>query len=141
MLNSLRHEMNDREFVVAVQRVVAHFGWRQVITPTGMLEQWSAFVDECERGYTFSMFEYANDRAIRDLLERVMFYPSVWKCSQMEMLRKDVNALDARFRACCRGDVLFAGSHLWWWCASVPALAEGDFAEDLAFAALIAVSP
>jgi hypothetical protein len=123
--------LNDAEFVGLVNKVVAGSGWRQLSTANQMVEQWSEFVDLCETGYDFSLYEFTNDRSIRDLLERVMFHPSLWDRVQMDGLRAAVEAIDERYRACCRTDVRFDGSDLRWWRACVPILAEGEFKDDL----------
>jgi hypothetical protein len=131
-INSLcSYQMNDLEYSDLVAQAIVRFGWRQLLSPAAMIDQWAGFVSECENGYSFSLFEFKNDRSIRDLVEFVMFFPLLWDCDQTMRFRESVEAVDRRYRACCRVDVTFPGSNQRWWQSCVPCSVEGEFELDL----------
>jgi hypothetical protein len=129
--------MNDLDFITSVEHLVTRFGWRRPMSPSAMIEEWAEFVEHCESGYELSIFEFTNDRSIRDLLEKVLFHPPFWGLQQIESLRESVEAIDARFRVCSRKDVSFPGNDLRWWRRCVPLCAEGELQVDLVSARLV----
>ncbi len=52
-------------------------GWlseraKRTLTLNQLLQQWGDFVVQIERGYQDSIYEYANDLSVRDLLEEIL---------------------------------------------------------------------
>jgi hypothetical protein len=45
---------------------------KRTLTLNQLLQQWGDFVVQVERGYQDSIYEYANDLSIRDLLEEIL---------------------------------------------------------------------
>ena len=56
-------------FLSEFSRAVAEFRWRTDLGPADAVEQWREFVDACTSGYASSIYEYENDRSIRDLIQ------------------------------------------------------------------------
>src|SRR5216684_3206081 len=52
-----------------LQRLSARAGF--TITLTGLAQRWAALVASVERGYADSIYEYANDVAVRNLLRQI----------------------------------------------------------------------
>jgi hypothetical protein len=71
--------------------------WRDD-TAGAVLERWSSFVEECEHGYRYDEFAYANEVMSRTTLEAAMREPSLARFPEMDVLRRRVAGLDARFK-------------------------------------------
>lgn len=121
----------NSDFLQRFEEFVGASRWRTVSTPTQLLEHWNAFVAACEEGYADTIYDYENERSVRDLLESALQDPVLKRYEETVALRDSVLEIDARFRAACRDDVELGGTDAPWWRRSVPKKAEGDFAEDL----------
>jgi hypothetical protein len=119
------------EFLRRFQEFVGATGWRKVLGPSQLVGQWEGFVETCEEGYGDTIYEYENERSVRDFLESVLSDPVLGQFEAIVGLRESVGAVDARFRAACRGDVQIGRTSDAWWRRCVPEKVEGDFAEDL----------
>lgn len=122
--------MSD-DFLKRFVELVSASGWRAVAGPSQLIERWDEFVARCEEGYDETIYEYENDRAVRDLLESVLTDPFLQQYKAIPVLRQSVDAADARFRATCRNDVQIGRTTDPWWRRCVPTKASGEFAEDL----------
>ena len=123
--------MSDDGFLRRFNEVVDAAGGRTPQWPSHLLELWEGLVQECEDGYTSTIYEYENDLAARTIIEAVLTDPQLSHVSDLEYFRQQVAALDDRFKAACRTDVRIGKPGAPWWAQAVPCGAEGDFAEDL----------
>lgn len=124
--------MDDpREFLARFEEFVGSSGWRTTPSPAQMVTQWDEFVEACETGYYSTIYDYENERSVRDLLDRALHDPILRKYPQTDELRQQVERIDQRFRQTCRDDVSFGGPDRPWWKRCVPRRAEGELAEDL----------
>jgi hypothetical protein len=95
-----------------------------------LLNDWSRFVTEVERGYRDSIYEYENDLSVRDLLERVVTAASPGLRAKLERAVADD---DRRFRAATEETdrpLRALGDPPWWW-RRVPTRLVGELADDL----------
>jgi hypothetical protein len=94
-----------------------------------LLQGWSRFVTEVERGYDDSIYEYTNDLSVRDRLERVVAGASPGLREQLERAVADD---DRRFTAATEEAArpLGATRTAWWW-RRVPVRRVGELADDL----------
>jgi len=92
-----------------------------------LLQDWSRFVTEVERGYDDSIYEYTNDLSVRARLERVVAGASPGLRAQLEgALAED----DRRFTAATEEAARPLGKSRW--AQRVPTRRTGELAEDLA---------
>jgi hypothetical protein len=92
-----------------------------------LLQDWSRFVTEVERGYDDSIYEYTNDLSVRARLDRVIAGASAGLRAQLERaLAED----DRRFAAATEEAARPLGSSRW--AQRVPTRRTGELAEDLA---------
>lgn len=119
------------DFLERFEEFVGASGWRTLPSPSDLVEQWREFVEICAEGYSSTIYEYENERSVRDLLDKALYDPVLRKYPEIESLREVVGEIDRRFREECRGDVTMAHSEAPWWQRCVPKRAEGEFADDL----------
>lgn len=127
----MKLERNDAE---AVQAAVARLAARakQHFSLDGLLNSWATFVGTVERGYEKSIYEYANDLSVRNLLHEV--YSQVPEGAQ-RAIASSVEALDQRFdqatlevdRAICPATTKQERP----WCFRIPRRLVGELREDL----------
>ena len=92
-----------------------------------LLQDWSRFVTEVERGYDDSIYEYTNDLSVRARLERVVAGASPGLRAQLERaLAED----DRRFTAATEEAARPLGTSTW--AQRVPTRRSGELADDLA---------
>ena len=84
--------------------------------PTTLIAAWQQIVEQCEEGYADHPDEYRFDLQARDILEQVLRDGPLRECPQMGWVREQVEALDRRFRALLREDVVVPGppGDPWW---------------------------
>lgn len=119
------------EFLDRFEEFVGASGWRTTPSPAQLVEQWREFVEACEEGYSSTIYDYENERSVRDLLDRALNDPILRRFSEIEYLRSSVNEIDEQFRSACRQDVSVGDPSWPWWRRCVPQRAEGEFAADL----------
>jgi hypothetical protein len=108
----------------------------QHVTLKGLLTSWSGLVEEVERGYTDSVYEYANDVDSRKILDRVA---DAARSDMGETLRQWLKPWDERYEAATvRASAPFHGradadgphaASEWHW--RIPRRLEGELREDL----------
>lgn len=119
------------DFLDQFEEFVAASGWRIAASPAALVQQWRDFVDEVADGYSATIYEYTNDRSVRDLLEKVFNDPGLQKFDETYALRHTVEDIDAHLRALCREDVEMDQPDAPWWRRCVPRTASGEFSDDL----------
>ncbi|KRD43153.1 hypothetical protein ASE38_02430 [Cellulomonas sp. Root930] len=103
--------------------------WRDD-TPAAVLERWSSFVAECEHGYRGDEFAYANEAMSRTTLQAALTDPSLADRPELALLRRRVEAVDARF---CPLLVEHAFPRIdpdEWWLRGIVRRAGGRLAQD-----------
>ena len=94
-----------------------------------LLQDWSRFVTEVERGYDDSIYEYTNDLTIRDRLERVVAGASPGLRGR---LQRALATDDSRFEAATEeAERPLGATYTTWWWRRVPRRLVGELAEDL----------
>lgn len=97
-----------------------------------LLGAWRAFVSAVERGYESSIYEYTNDLALRDRLERVAAGAGEALAAKLRgAFAEDDRRFAAATEAAARPLGEFAGEPPPWW-RRVPRCRTGELAEDLA---------
>lgn len=119
------------EFLGRFEKVVRASGWRTTPSPAELVSYWRDFVETCEEGYSSTIYDYENERAVRDLLDQAFHDPILRKFAEIDDLRASVEEIDDRFRRACRDDVVIGDADVPWWRRCVPRRAEGEFAADL----------
>lgn len=119
------------DFLDRFEEFIGASGWRTVVSPAQLLERWRGFVEACEEGYSSTIYEYENERAVRDLLEKALNDPILRKFPEIEGLRSSIEVTDERFRRACRDEVTVGDPNWPWWKRCVPRRAEGEFAADI----------
>ncbi len=107
-----------------------------VVTLEYLLSRWANFVSAVENIYEFSIYDYTNDLAVRDLLEEVL-------CICPERLRQKllvkIKGIDDRFVTATSPvthPLLRGESRDWWW-YRVPKEPSAELADDLTSAGFI----
>ncbi|GAB3953375.1 hypothetical protein GCM10029976_093430 [Kribbella albertanoniae] len=124
--------MSDtREFLAEFGAVAQSAGSRRLVTPTVVIGSWRLFVELCEEGYGDNIEEFDHDLSVRRLIDRILQSPMLQGFEQMDWVRAEIEALDARYRALLID--LDRGDERGWWERGIPRLAgpelAGDFAE------------
>ena len=105
---------DDRAFVEAFRLVAGGLRGRLSL-PTGLVEAWEGFVDECAEGYDDNLDEFDNDVGIRDAVELVVTDDRLRDFPQMAWVHDRVRAADERFRALLQERELTSALPLPWW--------------------------
>ena len=121
----------SNEFLQEFEPVLRNAGWRTTPSPVELVDQYRSFVQMCADGYSQSIYEYRNDRSVRDLLDRILRDPALSQFDEMDAIRESVEATDREFLKGCRVGVSMAAASAPWWQRCVPQKALGEFAEDL----------
>ncbi len=119
------------EFLQRFEEFVGASGWRTVMSPSELVEQWREFVDVCAEGFSSTIYDYRNERSVRDLLQKAFDDPVLRGYSELGSIREAVEEIDSRFAEECRAGVAMAREEAPWWHRCVPRKAAGDFADDL----------
>ncbi|MCP4088094.1 MAG: hypothetical protein GY745_24080 [Actinomycetia bacterium] len=123
--------MARSEFLQRFEEFVGASGWRTVMSPSELVEQWREFVEICAEGFSSTIYDYTNERSVRDLLQKAFDDPVLRDYSELGQIREAVETIDRRFARECRAGVAMAGVEAPWWHRCVPREAVGDFADDL----------
>ncbi|HEY7447125.1 MAG TPA: hypothetical protein VH702_03195 [Vicinamibacterales bacterium] len=132
--------MDELRFTVEEQRVIDQAlaerstGSAPGLSVAQLIERWERFVHEIARGYEFTIYDYTNDLALRDIIQILLqLGPSI-----AGKLTPRVTLLDDLFRESTVeitrpirrvGDV----STITWWYRRVPKRAGEDLLADLRF--------
>lgn len=119
----------------ALKEVIASLSERakQPLSLNSLLQRWSNFVLQVERGYVGSIYEYINDLSVRDLLEEVTHKVPLTLCDN---LLKLIRPWDERFNGATRklsrslSPAITQDESFDWW-FRVPNKLDGELNEDL----------
>ena len=103
--------------------------WRDD-SAAAVLERWSSFVVECEHGYRGDEFAYANEAMSRTTLQAALTDPSLADRPELELLRRRVEAVDARFRPLLVEHAFPRIDLDEWWLRGIVRRAGGRLAQD-----------
>lgn len=92
--------------------------------PEVLLREWREFVEECEGGYPWNVYEYHNDLAVRDRIENCLASYGPGFAAQVE-------ELDGCFRVLLQPDVRVGPEGDPWWHRGVLRFAGPELAEGL----------
>lgn len=70
-----------------------------MLNPVAVLDAWRSFVGLCERGYDDNIYEYENDLAIRDLIEKLLTDDRLAALPESHWFGAEAARFDDRFRA------------------------------------------
>lgn len=59
---------DSTEFLRRYRELARSSGWRAVNSPFQLVDRWAEFVGLCTEDYDETIYEYTNDRAVRDAL-------------------------------------------------------------------------
>lgn len=96
-----------------------------------LIHTWECFVVACEAGYGFDISEYDNELATRDSLAVLAADPTLRRHAGFEWFFRDIEALDARFKALLRQDAAIKDEDAPWWRRGVLSHAGADYARDI----------
>jgi len=65
-----------------------------------LVEWWNNFVEQCEDGYGWTIYEYDDEIGVRDYLDAVLNDRSVMELPNAGELLKQVEGIDERFKHC-----------------------------------------
>lgn len=123
--------MTSQTYLVRFREIVRERGWPESTTPTDLLERWTALVKAAEQGYRWTIDEYLNEMAARDLLEAVLTDEALGGEPEVSELSGRVAEADRHLRALVRDDVHIGGPDEPWWRRGVLRRAGDDYVEDL----------
>ncbi|MCL2467391.1 MAG: hypothetical protein FWF02_07360 [Micrococcales bacterium] len=109
--------------------VVKPSGLRREWAPWVFVDAWIEFVDEVVSGYSWGLYEYENERNVRDALSPSLTDSRLLSFEVWREMVDSVIAADERLRAFISdGPVVEPGKV--WWRERLPPLACQEFAED-----------
>ena len=95
------------------------------------MSRWSTFVEDCEQGYWSDAEDYFNDLTSRDSLASALEAAELQRFSDLVLLRREVEAVDSRFRALLMPDVFPRIPEEAWWARGIVRFAKRRLVEDL----------
>ncbi|MFI0896957.1 hypothetical protein [Streptomyces sp. NPDC020983] len=117
-------------FVELFNDVLRELGRRQPRTPGRALEMWSDFVEDCEEGYSATLFEYWDDLSVRRFLQAVVASPGIGDMPDAAWFLDEVAGLDLRLKSVLEGGFEMHGG--WgWWERRIPRFAGEEMARDV----------
>jgi hypothetical protein len=98
-----------------------------------LLSRWSTFIEQIDRGYRLTGYDYVNDLATRDFLDEIL--SAAPKTLRERITNDELEALDARFRDASRElptplRIATPERPKWWW-YRIPNDLSGELASDL----------
>lgn len=119
----------------ALEEVLRDFqrraGRAQAPTLQSLVGRWDSFVEEAERGYELSIYDYKNDFSVRDLLAELLerVEPAI-----KEAVITLIESSDQRFRFATAQSVAPLNGRVkslsWWW-RCVPRVLKDELRSDL----------
>jgi hypothetical protein len=109
-------------------REVVGAAWRRTLNPGAVVDTWRSLVELCERGYDDNIYEYDNDLAIRDLIEKLLTDSRLSAFPESQWFRAEIGPIDDRFRALLQAEPLDSARP--WWRGRIPRRAGAELAED-----------
>lgn len=106
-----------------------------------LLDRWEGFVDECENGYGWTIFEYDDEIGARDYLDAILNDPAVAEMPEVAELEKNVRRIDERFRALLQTGIARPDVPKHWWRRGVLKFAGEEYRFDMANQYSIHVDP
>ncbi len=106
--------MNTHEYLALVNAVFAQHGIVKDVSPAALLEDWRSFVDFCETGYSFSIYEYDNDIECRNQIELILTAPELQQYPQLHEYASNVELVDRKFKDLLMTEVAIPGTFKWW---------------------------
>jgi Xaa-Pro aminopeptidase len=119
-----QHDLDEK--ITQIQK-----GWTRAFSLIQMEEAWAQFLDECEEGYNWNIYEFDNDISVRDRIELVLSREDLFGIAAVEHLRAAVANVDERFRALLRNDMSINNDAAHWWRRGVLKYAGQQYAEDV----------
>jgi hypothetical protein len=87
-------------------------------------------VDDCQEGYSASLFEYWEDVSVRRFLQAVITSPGVAEMPDARWFLDEVAEIDLRLKSVLEGGFEIHGG--WgWWDRSIPRFAGEEMARDV----------
>ncbi len=123
--------MTSQAYLARFREILRERGWRDDVSPASLLDRWSALIEAVEDGYRWTLDEYLNELAPRDLLEALFADSSVGNSAEVEQLKGRVYEIDGRLRSLLRNDVSIGQVEDPWWRRGVLRFAGQDYAKDL----------
>ncbi|HWK88427.1 MAG TPA: hypothetical protein VNP72_00480 [Longimicrobium sp.] len=99
-------------------------------SPQSMLDEWRKFVQQCQDGYPFNIYEYHNDLSVRDRIEACL-HETAADADAQAGFAAGVAEEDERFRALLQPGVQVGPEEDAWWHRGVLRYAWRDLARDL----------
>lgn len=106
----LRRDIDDE-----IAQIQLGSGWREPLSLAQMEAAWVAFVDACEGGYSWSLYEFDNDVSIRDRIELVLSHEGLRGLESIQNFRERVSVEDGRLRRLFRAETRFGADASPWW--------------------------
>lgn len=118
--------MNAQDYAAAQADVGARLGIAK--NASTLLEEWIAFVDECEECYSWDVSEYDHEIAVRDRLASILEAPELQRYDEHRELRQRVGRVDTRFQSLLIPGIALPAKRSWWR-AGVLQRAGSDYAQ------------
>ena len=117
-------------FLRRFHAVAEEHGWANPPSPSGLLQQWGQFVEECEAGYGWSIYEFDDELSARDLLAKMLEDTELARHPEAQELSGRVAEVDRRFKELLRSDVEVGDPQDPWWRRGVLRSAGSEYAAD-----------
>ncbi len=75
---------------------------------------WSAFVEECEEGYSWDVSEYNNEIRVRNELEQLLTNSELIQFQEHKLFEDAVQEIDNRFRRLLHTNYQMSEKQEWW---------------------------
>lgn len=120
---------------IALEKVLSGIGPENLPEKTlhGLINDWIRLIDEIERGYQFTIYDYTNDLSIRDFLEKIK---TILSNDGQTKISELIKPIDEKFLAVTRVvnrpllESLNDEHQPFWW-YRIPKRLEGDLEQDL----------
>jgi hypothetical protein len=100
-------------------------------TGNELVEWWKNFVEQCEDGYGWTIYEYDDEISVRDSLDAVLNDRSVMELPNADELLKQVERIDERFKALLQIGVSRPMTSSKWWRTGVLKFAGEEYRSDM----------
>ncbi len=121
--------MGNNQFLEILKKVLGDNKLDIRLTLADLVSRWSEFVEQCEEGYQYSLYDYDSELTIRDNIELIICNQDLQKYNEHQEFIERISLIDQRFKAILKEYNLMSEDK--WWKRGVLKYAGEQYAKNV----------